>query len=40
MSTVLIVEDERSIREGLQAAVQTLGHRALTAPASPPPAPC
>ncbi len=32
MSTVLVVEDERGIREGLQAAVQTLGHRALTAP--------
>jgi DNA-binding NtrC family response regulator len=32
MSTVLIVEDERGLREGLQAAVHTLGQRALTAP--------
>lgn len=31
MSTVLIVEDEKGLREGLQAAVQTLGHRGLTA---------
>lgn len=32
MSTILIVEDEKGIREGLQAAVETLGHRALLSP--------
>ena len=31
MNAVLIVEDERGIREGLTAAVESLGHRALPA---------
>jgi DNA-binding NtrC family response regulator len=31
MSAVLIVDDERGIREGLAAAVEGLGHRALSA---------
>jgi DNA-binding NtrC family response regulator len=31
MSTVLVVEDEPGLREGLTAAVQSLGHRALAA---------
>jgi DNA-binding NtrC family response regulator len=32
VSAVLIVDDERGIREGLTAAVEGLGHRALPAP--------
>ncbi|APR75518.1 Response regulator of zinc sigma-54-dependent two-component system [Minicystis rosea] len=32
MSAVLIVEDERGIREGLTAAIEGLGHKALPAP--------
>jgi DNA-binding NtrC family response regulator len=32
VSTVLIVDDERGIREGLTAAVEGLGHRALPVP--------
>jgi DNA-binding NtrC family response regulator len=32
MSAVLIVDDERGIREGLMAAVEGVGHRALPAP--------
>jgi DNA-binding NtrC family response regulator len=32
MSTILIVDDERGIREGLTTAVEGLGHRALPAP--------
>ncbi len=32
MSAILIVDDERGIREGLTAAVEGLGHRALPAP--------
>ena len=31
MSAVLIVEDERGVRQGLVAAIETLGHRALPA---------
>ena len=32
MNAVLIVEDERGIREGLTAAIESVGHRALAAP--------